>query len=61
MHSNTEVREAGGWLLTPVSGVVGREDPDAELKEKHKVYSRKHKARTKNAAEPDMKNLNCDK
>ena len=41
--------------------VAGREDPDAELRTRLDLFTKKHKARTKDAAEPDIKNLNYEK
>ena len=42
--------------------VVRREDPDAELQQKTRFIPNKgHKARTKDVAEPVIKNLNYEK
>ena len=43
-----------------VSNVAGREDPDAELKEKQGLFQGQ-KGKKKNAAEQDIKNLHCEK
>ena len=39
------------------NGGAGREDPDAVLLKATKVYSNSEKAKTENAAEPDIKKI----